>query len=45
MYIRITNIIIRHILNQLHNNLIFPILEEEQQQKKAKQSSAATAAS
>ena len=25
---------IRHILNQLHNNLIYPILEEEQEQRK-----------
>jgi hypothetical protein len=26
---------LRHILNQLHNNLIYPILEEDQQEKKA----------
>ena len=26
---------IRHILNQLHNNSIYPILEEQEQQKKA----------
>jgi hypothetical protein len=28
---------IRHILNQLHNNLIYPILEEEQQEQKKAQ--------
>jgi hypothetical protein len=28
---------IRHILNQLHNNLIYPILEEEQEQQKKAQ--------
>ncbi|HKG30963.1 MAG TPA: hypothetical protein VKA91_06795 [Nitrososphaeraceae archaeon] len=27
---------IRHILNQLHNNLIYPILEEEQEQEQKK---------
>src|SRR5919112_3764367 len=27
---------IRHILNQLHNNLIYPILEEEQQEQQRK---------
>ena len=29
---------IRHTLNQLHNNLIYPILQEEEQQKKAQNS-------
>jgi hypothetical protein len=28
---------IRHILNQLHNNLIYPILEEQEQQQKKTQ--------
>jgi hypothetical protein len=27
---------IRHILNQIHNNLIYPILEEEQQEQEQK---------
>jgi hypothetical protein len=28
---------IRHILNQLHNNLIYPILEEQEQEQKKSQ--------